>query len=306
MSPTSGRSDRRPVLVLGGTGKTGRRVVARLRAAGHEVRVASRSGDWHFDWQDPGTWDTALEGAGAAYVVPFDPEPLVPALVERAVAAGLDRIVLLSGRGIDDPDYVDELVLSGNTLVAAEEAVRDSGLEWTVLRPGWFSQNFDEGFLADLVRSGEVRLPTGDGAVSFTDAEDIAEVVAAALTEPGHHGRTYELSGPRALTVAEALAEISSATGRTVRYVPLSTEEFVAELADQGVAEEEARALASMLSPIPRGKDEHLSDGVQRALGREPRDFAAFAADAAGAGAWERSLPAGSAWSGQGTGTFAS
>ncbi|MFD3684007.1 NAD(P)H-binding protein [Nocardiopsis sp. NPDC058631] len=286
ITDTTDNTTRRPILVVGATGKTGRRVVARLRAAGHEVRAASRSGEWPFDWNDRATWGPALEGVETAYVVPFDPAPVVRPFVEQAEAAGLRRIVLLSGRGIDDPDYLPGAVLTGNTLVDAEDAVVASGLEWTLLRPGWYSQNFDEGFLADLVRSGEMRLPTGDGAASFVDVEDIAEVAVAALTGTGHAGRIYELSGPSALTMAEVAAEISAATGRTVDYVPLATDEFVAELVGQGVSAEDAEAFAMTLSPIPRGKDAHLSDGVRSTLGREPRAFGEFARKAAEAGAW--------------------
>lgn len=280
----------RPILVLGGTGITGSRVAAQLRDRGHHVRVASRSSEWRFDWQDPGTWDRVLEGAGSVYVVQYDPEPLTPPLVERAAAHGLTRIVLLSGRGADDMDYFPQSFDSDRDFVAThlvgEHAVQESGLEWTVLRPGWFAQNLSEGFLGEGVRSGRMRLPTGDGRASWIDAEDIAAVAVAALTESGHHGRVYEMSGPRALGLAEVAAEISRELGRTVEYVPVSVEEYVAEQVAKGWSAEDAQGLASALSPIPRGKDYHLSYGFQEALGREPRDFTAFVKDAVAAGAW--------------------
>ncbi|MFC6427647.1 NAD(P)H-binding protein [Nocardiopsis tropica] len=300
---TARSTARRPVLVVGATGKTGRRVAARLRAAGHEVRAASRSGAWPFDWNDRTTWGPALEGVETAYVVPFDPAPVVRPFVEQAEAAGLRRLVLLSGRGIDDPDYLPGDALAGSTLVDAEEAVRSSGLEWTILRPGWFSQNFDEGFLADMVGSGRIGLPAGDGAASFVDAEDIADVAVAALTGTGHAGLIHELSGPRALTLAEVAAEISTATGRTVEYVALPPEEFVAELVGQGVGAEDAEALATTVSPILRGKDAHLSEGVQRVLGREPRAFGEYVRNAVASGAWASSGPVSEK---RGTATFTS
>ncbi|NEY36281.1 NAD(P)H-binding protein [Streptomyces sp. PRKS01-65] len=275
-----------PILVTGATGKTGRRVVSRLRAEGFLVRAASRSGEHVFDWTDPGTWDAALEGVRSVYVVQVDGTRLVRPFVERAVRHGVRRLVLASGRGIDDPHYVKDTggVLDG--IADSEAAVRESGLEWTISRPGWFAQNFSEGFFADGVRAGELRLPAGDGAASFVDAEDIAAVVVAALTDDRHTGRIYELSGPRAVTLAEAAATISEATGRPIRYVPLSVEEYVAELVRQGVPPADARAFADVVEPLRKGTDAYVSDGVQRALGRPPRSFAEFARSTAAAGGW--------------------
>ncbi|MFC8828429.1 NAD(P)H-binding protein [Streptomyces sp. NPDC057137] len=286
------------ILVVGGTGTTGGRVAARLRERGVAVRVASRGGAPRFDWTNRTTWDGALEGVTAVYVVPFDGELLTRPFVERAVARGVARIVLLSGRGVDVPGYAGEASMAGPTHVDGEAAVRALGIRsgtgagtgggtgWTIVRPAWFAQNFSEGFFLNAVRSGELRLPAGDGAASFVDAEDIAAVAVAALTEDGHDGRTYELSGPRALTMAEALAEISAAAGREIRYVPLSPEEFVAELRDQGLSAAEAADFAESLSPLRRGLDSHVSDGVRRVLGREPRDFRDFVKSAAAEGAW--------------------
>ncbi|MFE6196169.1 NAD(P)H-binding protein [Streptomyces sp. NPDC057838] len=275
-----------PILVTGATGKSGRRVAGRLRAAGLPVRAASRNGEHAFDWTDRDTWDAALDGVRAVYIVQLDGTKLVRPFVERAVRHGVRRIVLASGRGIDDPHYAKDSggVLEG--LVDSEAAVRESGLEWTITRPGWFAQNFSEGFFADAVRAGELRLPAGDGAASFVDAEDIAAVVTAALTDARHAGEIYELSGPRAVTVAEAAATISRATGRDIRYVPLSVEEYVAELVGQGLPLAEARAFADVVEPLREGRDAYVSDGVQRALGRPPRTFARFAEATAAAGGW--------------------
>ncbi|MFC5753091.1 NAD(P)H-binding protein [Actinomadura rugatobispora] len=276
-----------PILVLGGTGKTGRRVASLLRAQGTPVRAASRTAEHPFDWTDRGTWDKALEGARAVFIVPFDGEALTRPFVERAVRHGVERVVLLSGRGLDDPSYVGEEAELVEPHIDGERAVRAlTGTAWTIVRPGWFAQNFSEGFLREAVLAGELRLPAGDGAASFVDAEDIAAVAVAALTGDGHAGRIYELSGPRALTIAEAVAEISAATGRAVRYVPLAPEEFVAELVGEGWPEADARGMATAVAAIRNGLDAHLSDGVRRALGREPRDFTEFAKAAAAAGAW--------------------
>ncbi|WP_043738886.1 NAD(P)H-binding protein [Nocardia asiatica] len=275
-----------PILVTGATGKSGRRVVGRLRAAGLPVRAAACNGEHPFDWTDRGTWDAALEGVRSAYIVQLDGTKLVRPFVEQAVRHGVRRIVLASGRGIDDPSYVRDSggVLDG--IVDSEAAVRESGLEWTITRPGWFAQNFSEGFFADAVRGGELRLPAGRGAASYVDAEDIAAVVVAALTEDGHAGRVYELSGRRAVTLAEAVATISEVTGRDIRYVPISVEDYVGELVRQGLPPADAEAFADVIAPLREGKDEHVSDGVQRALGRPPRTFTEFARSTAAAGGW--------------------
>ncbi|GAB3697862.1 SDR family oxidoreductase [Nocardiopsis oceani] len=276
---TENKKSQRPVLVTGATGMTGSRVLARLRDRGAAVRAASRSSEWRFDWSEPDTWETALEGAGSVYLVQNDLDPRTPAFVARAVAHGVERIVQLSARGIDQPGYF-EGVEEAPSHLRGEEAVKASGLEWTVLRPGWFAQNFNEGMLADGVRTGVLRLPTGDGAASWIDVRDIADVAVAALTEPGHHGRTYELSGPRALTVAEATAEITEALGQPVRYEPVSTEEYVDELLHQGWPKEGAQEMVSALSAVRRSLEAKVSPGVQEALGREPRDFSAYVAEA--------------------------
>ncbi|MFD7547688.1 SDR family oxidoreductase [Streptomyces sp. NPDC059816] len=273
-------------LVTGATGKSGRRVVNQLRAAGVPVRAAARHGEHPFDWTDRTTWDRALEGVRSVYLVPLDGTTLVRPFVEAAVRHGVRRVVLASGRGIDDPHYAkdDSGILEG--MLDGERAVQESGLEWTISRPGWFAQNFSEGFFADAVRTGELRLPAGDGAASFVDAEDIAAVAVAALTGDGHAGQVYELSGPRALTLTEVAATISGATGREIRYVPLSVEEHVAELVREGWSPADAAGFAEIVGPIRRGTDAYLSDGVQRALGRPPRTFAAFADATAAAGGW--------------------
>ncbi|MFC3998215.1 NAD(P)H-binding protein [Nocardiopsis sediminis] len=274
-------------LVIGGTGMTGRRVTAGLREKGVRACVASRSGETRFDWTDPGTWPAALEGVDAAYIVPLDAEPsATPALVETAVQRGVTRLVLLSARGADVPGHFPDDFAAARTHLEGEEAVRASGAEWTILRPSWFAQNFSEGFFRDGVLAGELALPAGDGASAFIDADDIAAVGVAALTAPGHDGEVYELSGPRALTIAEALAEIAEAGGPRARYTPIDEAAFRAGLAAQGASEDEVDLWSGGLRPIRTGADAPIADGVERALGRPPRDFTEFARAAVQAGAW--------------------
>ncbi|MEU8759731.1 NAD(P)H-binding protein [Streptomyces sp. NPDC048659] len=273
------------VLVLGGTGKTGRRVVALLRERGVEVRAASRSGDTPFDWGDPATWGPALSGVSAVYVVGPEGSPSpTPGFVELAVATGVRRLVLLSARGTGTPGYLTDAV--GAPHRESEAAVRSSGVVWTILRPGWFAQNFSEGVFLDGVRAGELSLPTGDGSAAFVDADDIAAVAVAALVEDGHDGEVYELSGPRALSVAEMLDEIAKAAGVRAAYVPVTPSAYRAGLEAQGVPAEEAAVWTEAMDPILTSREAPLTDGVRRALGRPPRDMADFARDAAAAGAW--------------------
>jgi uncharacterized protein YbjT (DUF2867 family) len=273
--------DTKPTLVLGGTGKTGRRVVERLRARGLPVRVGSRSGEPRFDWDDRSTWATALEGAGSVYVSHYlDALPgaaeTVGAFAELAVANGVRRQVLSGGRGEPEAERI-------------EQAVRNSGAELTILRSTWFAQNFSEAGFLDYVLAGEVTLPAPDTPEPFVDVDDIADVAVAALTEDGHVGQLYELTGPRLLTFAEAVDEISRATGRRIRYSPLSIEEFAAAAAEQGVPGEVIELLTYLFGEVLDGRNAHVTDGVQRALGRQPRDFADYARDAAASGVWDPS-----------------
>ncbi|GHA28932.1 NAD(P)H-binding protein [Streptomyces purpurascens] len=270
------------ILVTGATGKTGRRVVRMLQQRGVTVRAASRSGTPSFDWTDRSTWEPALRGVTGMYLVapglgsPQAAEDIA-AFARRASAAGSRRAVLLSvPEGGADQEHV----------LAAEQALEHAGLDWTVLRPRWFFQNFSEDFLHDPVMSGEVRLPAGDGKEAFVDAEDIAEVAVAALTEAGHAGWHYELSGPRLMTFGDAVAEIARATGRDLRYVPLTAEAYADEQRAQGVPEEWVQLSAGLYDYVRSGGLASLSDGVQRALGRAPRDFSEYAGLAARQGVW--------------------
>jgi uncharacterized protein YbjT (DUF2867 family) len=267
--------------VLAGTGKTGRRVAERLTAHGVPVRIGSRSGEPPFDWEDRSTWATALEGVGSVYISHYlDALPgaaqTVGAFAELAVASGVRRQVLLGGRGEPEAERV-------------EQAVRNTGAELTIVRSTWFAQNFNEGGFLDFVLAGEVTLPAADTPEPFVDVDDIADVAVAALTEDGHVGELYELTGPRLLTFAEAIDEISRATGRRIRYAPLSIEEFAAAAAEQDMPGEVIELLGYLFGEVLDGRNAHVTDGVQRALGRMPRDFADFARDAAASGVWDPS-----------------
>jgi uncharacterized protein YbjT (DUF2867 family) len=269
-------------LVLGGTGKTGRRVVERLVGKGLPTRVGSRSGEPPFDWEDRATWAPALHGVGSVYVS-YYPDLAAPGAVEKvgafaelAVSGGVPRLVLLSGRGEAED---------------AEQAVRNSGAELTILRSSWFSQNFSQNYFLDGVLAGEVALPAGDRKEPLVDAGDIADVAVAALTDDRHVGELYELTGPRLLSFAEAVEEIAEATGREIRYVPVPLDAFAAELAARyDVPGDTVDLLAYLFGEVLDGRNAHLADGVQRALGRQPRDFRDYTREAAASGVWHPAL----------------
>ncbi len=266
-------------LVRGRTGKIGRRVVERLASRGVPTRVASRAGDPPFDWGDQGTWDAVLDRVTAAYIS-YAPDLAIPgatdaihAFVERAVEHGVRRLVLLSGRGEEEAQQ-------------CELIIQRPDIEWTVVRASWFCQNFSEGAFLDMVLAGEIALPAGEVGEPFVDADDIADVAVAALTEDGHAGQVYELTGPRLLTFAEAVDEIARATGRTIRYVQIPPEAFAAGVAEAGMPEDIAWLLDYLFATVLDGRNAHVVDGVRRALGREPGDFAEYARRIAAAGVW--------------------
>jgi uncharacterized protein YbjT (DUF2867 family) len=271
--------ERKPILVVGGTGKTGRRVAGRLTARSLPVRIGSRAADPAFDWEDPSGWPAALDGAGAAYITyypdlaaPGAPEA-IGALVDQALKQGVRRLVLLSGRGEEE-------------VQRAERVLRESGADWTIVRASWFSQNFSESVLLEGVLAGEIVLPAGEIGEPFVDADDIADVVVAALTGDGHAGQLYEVTGPRLLTFSETAAEIARASGRPLRYTRVPADAFAAAMAEQGSPAEVTELLLYLFTTVLDGRNAHLADGVQRALGRAPKDFADYARDAAASGIW--------------------
>lgn len=271
--------EKQPILVVGGTGKTGRRVAERLQELSLPVRAVSRSSAIPFDWNDPSTWDAALDGVDAAYVT-YAPDLAVPAaaaaiedFARRAHERGLHRLVLLSGRGEEGAQRCERILL-------------DRDPDWTVVRASWFAQNFSEGFMLDPLHEGTLALPAGDVAEPFIDVDDIADVAVAALTRDGHEGRIYEVTGPRALTFADAIDEIARASGRELRYEQIPLDVFVGALRAQGVPGPVVELMQFLFGTVLDGRNAQPCDGVRSALGREPRDFATYARDTAATGAW--------------------
>ena len=268
----------KPILVIGATGKTGRRVAAKLEAKGFPVRRGSRNSAIPFDWETPATWGPALSGVKSAYVTYF-PDLAFPGAVEKleslcetAKDCGVEHLVLLSGRG----EHHARL---------GEEVVRNSGIDFTIVRAAWFAQNFSEGYLRDPILAGVLPMPGGGIAEPIIDIDDIADVAVAALTEVDHRGKLYEVTGPRLMTFAEMATALSQAIGHEIRHIPISFDEFHANVAQAG-----GDFVADVFTGIARetldGRNAHTTDGVMRALGRPPRDFTEFAQNAAHSGAW--------------------
>lgn len=267
-----------PILVINANGKVGSRVVASLRSHGIPVRAASRRSSPSFDWLDASTWAPALAGTEVAFVcfVPDlaakDAPEMIRLFAATAVSAGVRRVVLLSGRGEANAELCEQIMAS-------------SGLGCTVVRASWFNQNFSEGTLLPSVISGVIALPAGDRREPFIDVRDIADVAVAALTDERHAGEIYDVTGPRLLTFSEAAAAIGAASGRAVRYSPISLEQFHSGLVPI-VGADYAELLTRLCEEVFDGRNEWLSDGVQRALGREPRNFEDYCREMADTGVW--------------------
>jgi uncharacterized protein YbjT (DUF2867 family) len=266
-------------LVLGGTGKTGRRVAQQLIQAGHAVRIGSRSAATPFDWDDRDTWAPVLRGVRAAYVS-YQPDLAVPGALQtvaafftQALDSGIEKLVLLSGRG--EAEALD-----------AEAALRATRADWTILRASWFHQNFSEGFWLDSIRAGEVALPATLAAEPFVDVDDIADIAVEALTTSRHSKQLYELTGPEALTFSDAFGQIAQAAGRSITLIPVSIAEYRAELVRQGLPQAYVDLVIYLFENVLDGRNTPITDGVQRALGRSPRSFADFVKNAAATGVW--------------------
>jgi uncharacterized protein YbjT (DUF2867 family) len=267
------------ILVLGATGKTGRRIAERLQGAGATVRTAARrAADVRFDWDDVTTHDLALRGATAVYLVPptlrTDFAAPVTAFIDRARSAGVRHVTFLSARGVDlapaeIPPRAVELHLAG-----ADD------LGHAIVRPGWFMQNFSEGYFRPSA-DGSIFAPAGDGVEAFVHADDIAEVAAATLLDPdAHAGAGYTLTGPAALSFAQVAELIGAASGRRIAYVDVSVEEWVAREVAGGMPDDYAGLLAMLLDERLRVSDgASVTEDVERVTGHAPRGFDEYVAE---------------------------
>jgi len=267
------------IAIIGGLGKTGGRVAGRLKKSRIMVRAASRSTTPRFDWQDRSTWHQALEGASAAYVA-FQPDlavewaaEVIAAFAKTAADVGVEHIVLLSGRGEDGA-------------VRSEEGLKAAGVDYTVLRASWFNQNFSEGAFLDGLLQGRLALPAGDIPEPFLDADDIADAAVECLVDPRHRNRTYELTGPRALTFRQAVSEIAATSGRTIEYETVPIDAFIAEMTAYGLPQETTDLLYELFTQVLDGRNSPVMDGVSQILGRQAKDFSTYVRETAATGIW--------------------
>ncbi len=268
------------ILVLGGKGKTGRRVASRLAEKGQTVRIGSRSEKPSFDWEDPSTWEGALEGMESVYIT-YQPDLAVPGAREaiegftsQAVKSGVRKLVLLSGKGEQEAEECERIVMN-------------SGLDWTVVRASWFNQNFSESFFLDPILAGHVALPKNEALVPYVDANDIADVVVASLLDEKHNDEIYELTGPRTLTFSDVVREISVATGKKIQFTPISMEEYNAMMKEFNLPDGYLWLINYLFEKVLVESNSIITNDIEKVLGRKPIDFTTYANEVANSRVWD-------------------
>jgi len=269
-------------LILGGTGKTGRKIVNRLRTMGQHVRVGSRSASPAFNWHKPQDWAKALEGIDKVYIT-YQPDLAVPGaleaieeLVKQAKSAGIKKMVLLSGKGEREAQLCEQLVIH-------------SGLDYTIVRASWFNQNFSENFLLQPILEGFVALPQADVKIPFVDTSDIAAVAVEALLHDKHNGEIYQLTGPRQLTFRSAIAEIALRTKREVSFTSISIQAYSDAMRSYGIAEDFVWLIEYLFTEVLGNPDnEEITHDIEKVLGRKPIDFIDYVNTTAKSGIWNK------------------
>lgn len=272
---------KRNILVIGGTGKTGKRIVKLLHNLGHHVRVGSRKENPAFDWHHPEGWSASVEGMEAIYIS-YQPDLAVPgaleaieALVKVAKKSHVKKLVLLSGKGEREAQLCEQLVIH-------------SGLDYTIVRANWFNQNFSENFLVEGILKGHVALPFAEAKIPFVDANDIAEVAASALTEDKHNGKIYQLTGPEGLTFEEAVSLISKAGGREIQFTGISVKAYVAAMQQQNVPEDFIWLVEYLFTEVLGNPDNsEITNDIEKVLGRKPIHFKEYVERSVNNGVWD-------------------
>lgn len=270
------------ILVIGGTGKTGRKVVEKLQAKGHNVRIGSRSATPSFDWEKPEEWGKALEGIEKVYVT-FQPDLAVPGaleaieeLVRQAKQQGIQKMVLLSGKGEREAELCEQVVIH-------------SGMDHTIVRASWFMQNFSESFFLDPILAGTVALPKQEAKVPYISTEDIADVAVACLVGEKHNGQIYELTGSRLLTFPQVIREIALETGREIQFTPISLSAYKQMLEEFGVPADYIWLINYLFSEVLDAPGNNVVTGdVEKVLGRKPTDFNKYVRETAASGIWNQ------------------
>ena len=272
------------ILVIGGTGKTGRRVVEGLNKLGHNVTVGSRKATPAFDWEDYSTFAPALEGMDRAYIV-YSPDLAVPgskeaitALTEAALKEGLDKVVLLSGKGEKEAE-------------ACEEIVANSGLNYTLVRASWFNQNFSEGGFLEFILARQVALPMPEAEIPFVDADDIAEVVTKVLLDDSYNGQTITVTGPEKLTFEQVVAMMAQGIGREIQYIPISVEEFKGGMKAAGLPDSYVWLFGYLFKEVLGNPDnQEVSHDVEKVLGHKATSFEEYTQKTLATGVWNQEI----------------
>jgi uncharacterized protein YbjT (DUF2867 family) len=270
------------IVVIGGTGKTGSRVAKNLTASGYNVRVVGQKTNPALDWENPETYNAVLEGMDRAYIV-YYPDLAVPgsreaitALTEKALASGLKKVVLLSGKGETEAE-------------ACEEIVANSGLDYTLVRASWFNQNFSEGAFVDFVLDGVVALPMPEARIPFVDANDIADIVSKVLVDDSYNGQTITVTGPQMRTFEEVVGIMAEATNKQIEYIPISINEFKDGMRNAGLPDSYVWLFGYLFKEVlGNPANQEVSNDVEKVLGRKPIDFSEYATKVAATGVWNQ------------------
>lgn len=267
------------ILILGGNGKTGRRVAQRLSTMGKSIRIGSRNESPAFDWENAATWKGALKDIHSVYIT-FQPDIAVPgtkdvieAFTSLAIKNGVRKLVLLSGRGEKEAQECEQIVIN-------------SGADYTIVRSDWFSQNFSESFFLDPIRAGYVELPRAEALIPFVDADDIADVVVASLTDNKHSNKLYELTGPRLITFQYAVEQIARVTERDIVFKSLSLEDYVKMLREHQVPEDHIWLINYLFTETLDGRNASITNDVEKVLGRKAKDFSVYVKETSATGVW--------------------
>lgn len=268
------------ILVIGGTGKTGRKVAAKLEALGHQIRIGSRNASPQFDWSNSDTWIEAMEGMDKVYIT-FQPDLAVPGALEaieeltkKAKQSNVKKLVLLSGKGEREAELCEQVVIH-------------SGLDYTIVRASWFNQNFNESFFLEPILEGFVALPQADAKVPYVDTEDIADVVVKSLLNDEHNGKTYQLTGPRLLTFIDVINEISEAMDREIAFEPISLSAYKQAMIEQGIPEDFVWLIEYLFSEVlTNPNNSEITNDIEKVLGRKPIDFSEYIKKTKETGVW--------------------
>lgn len=268
------------ILVIGGNGKTGRKVAEGLVRNGKSIRIGSRNENPPFDWEKPETWENTLAGIDSVYIT-YQPDLAVPGarksieeFTSLAVKSGVKKMVLLSGKGEKEAEL-------------CEQEVMNSGVDWTVVRASWFNQNFSESFFLDPIKAGHVALPKAESLIPFVDTDDIADVVVEALLNEKHNGKTYELTGPRQLTFKKVIEEISETTGRNINFDSITMEDYKRLLSENNVPDDYIWLIDYLFTEVLVEENSVITHDVEKVLGRKAKDFSEYAKETASTGIWD-------------------